>query len=63
MRSWKWYSKVLFGLVVAAFAWFVWPTPWKYLGPGIRVERITGKAWALDETSKTGWSPYWKGSK
>ena len=30
MRSWRWYSKVLFALLVAAFAYWVWPTPWRY---------------------------------
>jgi membrane protein implicated in regulation of membrane protease activity len=29
MRSWPWYSKVLFALAVLAFAWLVWPTPWR----------------------------------
>jgi hypothetical protein len=30
MRSWRWYSKLLFALLVAAFAYWVWPTPWQY---------------------------------
>jgi len=30
MRTWRWYSKVLFALLVAAFAYFVWPTPYAY---------------------------------
>jgi len=30
MRTWRWYSKVVLALVVAAFAYFVWPTPWTY---------------------------------
>jgi len=30
MRHWRWYSKLLFALLVAAFAYFVWPTPWQY---------------------------------
>ncbi len=30
MRTWRWYSKVLFALLVAAFAYFVWPTPWRH---------------------------------
>jgi hypothetical protein len=30
MRTWRWYSKLLFALLVAAFAYFVWPTPWRY---------------------------------
>ena len=30
MRHWRWYSKLLFALLVAAFAYFVWPTPWMY---------------------------------
>jgi len=28
MRTWRWYSKVLLALVVVAFAYYVWPTPW-----------------------------------
>lgn len=28
MRTWRWYSKGLFALLVAAFAYWVWPTPW-----------------------------------
>ena len=30
MQSWRWYSKVLFALLVLAFAYCVWPTPWRY---------------------------------
>ena len=30
MRAWRWHSKVLFALLVAAFAYSVWPTPWRY---------------------------------
>ena len=33
MRSWRWYSKVLLALLVAAFAYWVWPTPYQYLPP------------------------------
>jgi hypothetical protein len=43
MRRWRWYSKVLFVLVVAAFAYWVWPTPYRYLPvPG---ENLIGRAW------------------
>jgi hypothetical protein len=28
MRSWRWYPKVLSALLVAALAYWVWPTPW-----------------------------------
>jgi len=28
MRTWRWYSKVLLGLLILAFAYYVWPTPW-----------------------------------
>jgi len=51
MRSWRWYSKVLFALLLAAFTWFVWPTAWAYSGPTgsgyqggtlVRRNRITG---------------------
>ena len=50
MRHWRWYSKLLFALVVAAFAYFVWPTPWRhftaYMGDmtlTYREHRITGE--------------------
>ena len=53
MRSWRWYSKVLFALLVAAFAYWVWPTPWEYVPPpsgeqnrgvvAVRVNRFTGR--------------------
>ncbi len=49
MRSWRWYSKVLFALLVAAFAYWVWPTPWRdhsvdALGTPllVRENRLTG---------------------
>jgi len=37
MRSWRWYSKVLFALLIAAFGYYVWPTPWTYyqLNPSV----------------------------
>ena len=28
MRTWRWRSKVLLGLLLLAFAYYVWPTPW-----------------------------------
>jgi hypothetical protein len=30
VTHWRWYSKLLLALLVAAFAYFVWPTPWMY---------------------------------
>jgi len=48
MQRWRWYSKVLFALLVAAFAYFVWPTPYVYLpgpeGVPVRVNRFTGSS-------------------
>jgi hypothetical protein len=48
MRTWRWYSKVLFALLVAAFAYWVWPTPYLYLhgpqGIPVRVNRFTGRS-------------------
>jgi hypothetical protein len=51
MRQWRWYSKVLFALLVAAFAYWVWPTPWRYEKVQrwgeetlIRVNRFTGQS-------------------
>jgi len=60
MRTWRWYSKVLFALLVAAFAYWVWPTPWRYeiVWGGealIRVNRFTGSAYEYDSK---GWRPY-----
>jgi hypothetical protein len=54
MRSWRWYSKVLFALLVAAFTYLGWPTPWYYVPPApgsahdlgtgiVRVHRVTGE--------------------
>jgi len=46
MRTWRWYSKLLFALLVAAFAYLVWPTPWRYLSwheMPIKVHRLTGR--------------------
>ncbi len=51
MRTWRWYSKLLFALLVAAFAYYVWPTPWTcyQIDPGssrsswLRVNRFTGR--------------------
>jgi len=57
MRTWRWYSKLLFALLVAAFAYFAWPTPWQYHPTGgrlYRTHRITGvgQLWWGD-----GWYP------
>ena len=46
MRTWRWYSKVLFALLVAAFAYWVWPTPWRWeeTNTGLyRLNRFTGR--------------------
>jgi hypothetical protein len=46
VRTWRWYSKVLFALLVAAFAYFVWPTPSRYDHTGnrpFRTHRVTGR--------------------
>ena len=46
MRHWRWYSKVLFALLAAAFAYWVWPTPWQHFTRGelpIRTHRVTGR--------------------
>ena len=51
MRTWRWYSKLLFALLVAAFAYWVWPTPWvQHESPSsrcLRVHRVTGRVEAL----------------
>jgi len=56
MRTWRWYSKALFALLVAAFAYFVWPTPRRYTkGPGgimLRVNRFTQR---VDKYHSLGW--------
>jgi hypothetical protein len=56
MRTWRWYSKVLFALLVASFAYYVWPTPWRYLPSAgredVRVHRVTGRIQGL---SHLGW--------
>ncbi len=47
MRNWRWYSKVLFALLVAAFAYWVWPTPWTAYAHVdtqlVRQNRFTGR--------------------
>ena len=60
MRSWRWYFKVLFALLVAAFAYWVWPTPWqteKVRGDTMRVNRVTGAAQVL---RVYGWDDVWR---
>lgn len=58
MRSWKWYSKVLFVLVLVAFGWWVWPTPWETYrdatGGRVRVNRFTNRS---QELTAAGWLP------
>lgn len=73
MRSWRWYSKVLFALLVAAFAYWVWPTPWQYLPPplpkgidteygwgivALRFNRFTGRIQALSSGGPGFWYPF-----
>jgi hypothetical protein len=60
MRHWRWYSKLLFALLVAAFAYFVWPTPWTYydnvdawgVQSTLRTNRFTGRT---DKLTERGW--------
>jgi len=43
MRTWRWYSKVLLGLLILAFAYYVWPTPWQCFYDGhflVRTHRL-----------------------
>jgi len=52
MRSWRWYSKLLLALLVVAFAYFVWPTPWRYEHRGtenslVRINRLTDEVQIL----------------
>jgi|GEM_PF-3578686 len=50
MRTWRWYSKLLFALLVTAFAYFVWPTPWRYHdfdGVPFRSHRLTDRVQVL----------------
>ncbi len=54
VRGWRWYSKVALVLVVGAFAWFVWPTPWES-HDRVRVNRFTGRTQVL--TGGRGWTP------
>ena len=50
MRTWRWYSKVVLALLLAAFAYFVWPTRYAWEVPStggfptvIRRDRFTGQ--------------------
>lgn len=56
MSEWRWYSKMLLALAVVAFAYSVWPTPYRYMttgGRGVwRIARITGQGAVL---TSTGW--------
>jgi hypothetical protein len=61
VRSWRWYSKLLFALLVSAFAYWVWPTPWRHsslvvgeVALPVRVHRVTGRA---ERLTLTGWVP------
>jgi len=47
MREWRWYSKLLFALLVAAFAYWVWPTPHFYVVASpyiLQFNRFTGES-------------------
>jgi len=51
MRSWRWYSKLLLALFLLAFAYWVWPTPWRYSeseGYTMRENRFTGRVQLFD---------------
>lgn len=48
MGKWRWYSKLLLALVLAAFAYFVWPTPYSWYPVErsrymIQRNRVTGR--------------------
>lgn len=54
MRTWRWYSKLTLALVLAAFVYWVWPTPWRYFSrydEQWRVHRVTGRSQYLHK----GW--------
>jgi hypothetical protein len=56
MRTWRWYSKVLLALAILAFAYFVWPTPYRYFtvrGVAHRENRFTGEVTAFYDN--VGW--------
>ena len=56
MRTWRWYSKLLFALLIAAFAYFVWPTPWDCLKavPPVFRNRLTGGIYYYDDSQDGG---------
>jgi len=69
MRSWRWYSKLLFALLVAAFAYFVWPTQWRgfhaafspnsdsvHLTLMVRENRFTGRVQCRFLPGSTRWA-------
>ena len=63
MRNWRWSSKMSFALLVAAFAYWVWPTPWAYSGSQdgemlTRRNRITGRV----EFKLVGYDKHWRSS-
>ena len=60
MRTWRWYSKVLLALVALAFAYWVWPTPYRYWNDhawSFRVNRFTGTAQAVKALHGGTWEP------
>jgi len=57
VQHWKWYSKVALALLVAAFAYWVWPTAWVTWRVGdtwLRVNRLTARVQVLD-VDRGGW--------
>ena len=57
MRTWRWYSKLLFALLLLAFAYLVWPTPWRQFnaeGATWRQNRFTSRVLLFD-TSDGKW--------
>ena len=71
MRTWRWYSKLGFALLLAAFAYCVWPTPWRYFPPprnyeefdfseviSVRLNMLSGEVQALFVTLPVGWRAF-----
>lgn len=60
MRAWNWYSKAAFALVLLAFAYWVWPTPWRVFrqdGVNWRVNRFTERTQRFDDWGeRCGWT-------
>jgi len=65
MRTWRWYSKVLFALLVAAFAYWVWPTLWFYPSPVqghelMRIHRVTSEVQVIGDGYWEAIVPPWR---